>query len=190
MDAAQRMIRTTGNRAFLRGIVGEILTLRQLLRTYGKRLHADSARLEYLGSSKKGYDILLAVNGKEIHINSKATSTRTSEGPRWVRAHGRTYAQVEVDKITHIQRIKARTDIEETLRYVFVDMVEFPKTGEAKFYVLSDREATSTLSNVYRHSRGNKRRPRTPDSDDFWINRKDLEKFADDRLLRLGGFLR
>src|SRR3989442_2579184 len=139
------MIRTTGNKAFLRGIVGEILTLRQLLRTYGKRLQVDSARLEYLGSSKKGYDILLAVNGKEIHINSKATSTRTSEGPRWVRAHGETYAHIEVDKTTHVQHIRARADIKEDLCYVFVDLVEFPKTEKAKFYVLSDRETKSTM---------------------------------------------
>lgn len=189
LGAARSFIRTTGNSAFLRGIRGEILTLRQLLRTYGDRLKAPSARLDYRGSSKADYDILLAIDGKEVRIDSK----EKSEGDHWVRAHARDYATVKTNQKTGFQRIRPRTDIQEGFYYVFVDSVDFLETGEVKFFVLSDREAKKTLSEAYRRARaahGNKRRQRNEDSDDFWIYPKDLEAFADDRLRRLSKYLR
>jgi hypothetical protein len=85
LGAARAFIRTTGNSAFLRGIRGEVLTLRQLVRTCGDELKTPSARLVYRGSSKADYDILLAFNGKEVCIDAK----EKSEGDHWVRAHAR-----------------------------------------------------------------------------------------------------
>jgi hypothetical protein len=66
--------------------------------------------------------------------------------------------------------------------------VRFPESGEGQLYALSDREAKTTLTEVYRKARaahGNKRRTRNMDSDDFWIYPNDLEEFRDDRLLRI-----
>jgi len=188
LGAAQGFIRTTGNSAFLRGIRGEILTLRQLLRTCGKTLLSPSARLDYRGSSKSDYDILLSIDGKEVRIDSK----EKSEGDHWVRAHARDYAIVKTNQKTGFQSIRQRIDIQEGFFYVFVDSVEFPETGEAKFFVLSDREAKRTLTEVYRTARaayGNKRRRRNVDSDDYWIYTKDLEDFADNRLDRFSQYI-
>jgi hypothetical protein len=189
LGAARSFIKTTDNSAFLRGIRGEVLTLRQLLRTCRDQLSDPSARLVYRGSSKADYDILLSVDGKEIRVDAK----EKSEGDHWVRAHARNYATVTTNKKTGYQHIRPRTDIREGFYYVFVDSVAFPDTGEAKFFVLSDREAKTTLSEVYRKARaahGNKRRRRNPDSDDFWIYPMDLQAFSDDRLARLAKDLR
>jgi len=183
LAGARAFIWTSKNTAFLRGIRGEILALRQILRTYKDDLKDLDARLEYRGSSRKDCDIVLTVRGREIQIDCK----ERSQGDHWVRMHARDYAVVETDPATGIQRIKPREDARDGFFYVFVDSTRFHETGEAAFYVLSDSEAMISLSEVYRKQRevhGNVRRPRNPDSDDFWGWPKDIEVYADDKLLR------
>ena len=88
----------------------------------------------------------------------------------WVRARARDYAVVRTNHRTGFQDIHCRTDFRKGFYYVFVDSVGFTKTGEAKFYTLSDREAKTTLTGVYHKAHaahGNRRRPRNLDSDDF-----------------------
>src|SRR5437773_8492872 len=135
LEAARVFIRASNNNAFLRGIRGEILTIRQILRTYREALSAPSAQLDYRGSSRRGFDILVSLGHRQVQIDCK----EKAEGEHWVRLHGRDYANVHVDELTHEQRVGLRTDFRDEFYYVFVDSAEFGQTGEASFYVLSDR---------------------------------------------------
>jgi len=103
-----------------------------------------------------------------------------------VRMHGRDFANIHVDELTHEQRVGLRTDFRDEFYYVFVDSVEFEQTGEASFYVLSDREAKETIGRVYKSHLDGKRRSRNENSDDFWVYPADLARFTDNHLERLG----
>lgn len=179
--ATRRFAQVTGNNAFLRGIRGEILTLQQILRTYRDTLSEPSAQLDYRGSSRREYDLLVSVGDRELRIDCK----EKSQGDHWVRAHGRDYTDVQVDQSTRRQRVRMRTDYRDDFFYVFVDSADFAETGEAAFYVLSDREAKETIGMAYKRRFHGRKRIRNPESDDFWIHPEDLQEFSDNRLKRL-----
>lgn len=181
LAATRNFMRASNNTTFLRGIRGEILTLRQILQTHGIALSRRSARLDYLGSSRRDCDILVSVDNREIRIDCK----EKSEGDHWVRLHGRDYADVQVDESTREQRVAMRTDSRDDFYYVFVDSVGFAERGEAELYLLSDREAKGTIGSVYKRRLDGKRRTRNESSDDFWVYPDDLRRFFDNRLERL-----
>lgn len=174
-------MRASRNNAFLRGIRGEILTLRQILRTHRDALLSPSARLDYRGSSRRDCDILVSIENREIRIDCK----EKSQGDHWVRLHGRDFADVQLDESTRKQRVGMRRDFRDGFYYVFVDSANFAQTGGATFYVLSDREAKQTIGSVYKRHLDGKRRSRNESSDDFWVYPTDLQAFSDDCLERL-----
>lgn len=181
LAAARAFIQTSGNNAFLRGIRGEILTLRQILQTHRETLSLVGAQLDYGGSSRKGHDIMIRIGDREVRLDCK----EKTEGDHWVRLHGRNFANVKVDELTRQQQVQMLTDFRPDFYYVFVDSVGFSETGEASFYLMSDKEAKETIGAIYKRRLEGKRRIRNENSDDFWVYPSEIDAFSDNSLERL-----
>jgi len=181
LAVARAFIQTSGNNAFLRGIRGEILTLRQILQTHRETLSLVNAQLGYGGSSRKGHDIMIRIGDREVRLDCK----EKTEGDHWVRLHGRTFADVTVDELTRQQHVEMRTDFRHDFYYIFVDSVGFSETGEASFYLLSDKEAKETIGSIYKRRLEGKKRIRNENSDDFWVYPAEIGAFSDNSLERL-----
>jgi hypothetical protein len=90
LDASREFMNSC-NASFDRGFIGELLTLSQLIRTYKSALSNEGNRISYLGSSKRGTDIQLSLNGYDIKINCRGTTIHVDGKPRWVRQHARKF---------------------------------------------------------------------------------------------------
>lgn len=170
-------------RPFDRGFIGELLVIKQLLETY----EADICsllenNLIYAGSSNKGWDIELMLNGKFIFLNAKATTELHDSKPRWVRQQAKVFCDIKINQKNLRQHISLKTDFDSNLFYVFVDVGTWLKNHKANYYILSDKEAKSKLGRKYRNGRNRdekKEKIRKTGSTDFWVEYKDVKNFKD-----------
>lgn len=173
------------NEQFGRGFIGELLVFRQLLVSFEKKLLGNNS-IEYFGSSKKDYDIKLLVNNNSIEINAKGTTQSDKNGnPRWVRQHASAFADIKQGKRIIVKPKKA---FRHNFFYIYVDINAWIKKGKARFFVVSDKEANKVFGSKFaRHFNGKKARKNN--SDDMWVEYKDIKRFRDDSLKRLHSVL-
>jgi len=167
-----------------RGLIGEILVFERLICRYERKLSLnDNNYIKFLGSSKKGYDIHMVINDQVYKINAKGTTEYDANRyPRWVRQHARSYAEILVKKGKTYIEIQKKYD--NNLFYVFVDIKKWLKTGSADYYILSDKEAKQVFGKKYKLSNDGKK-VRRNNSDDMWIEYRDIRDFKDNSLARI-----
>lgn len=168
-------------RPFDRGFIGELLVIKQLLKTYETDICSFPENiLNYAGSSNKGWDIEMMLNGKSIFFNAKATTQEERGRPKWVRQSATTFCDVKFTKIKpkgFKQDISLRTDYNSNLYYVFIDVGTWLKNRNADYFVLSDKEAKSTFGKKYLKLKNGE--IRKSESTDFWVEYKDIKNFKD-----------
>ncbi len=163
-----------------RGIIGEILVFEKLISQHEKSLLKDGNHIEFLGSSIKGHDIEMRIDGHLFKINAKGTTENDKAGfPRWVRQHARNYVNIFVKKGK--AQIEVKEQYDQDLYYVFVDIRKWLTIDIANFYVLSDKEAKRLFGNKYRKAFDNKN-VRKNNSDDMWVEYIDIKDHENNSL--------
>lgn len=169
------------DKPFDRGFIGELLVIKQLLKTYKTDICSlPENSITYAGSSNKGWDIELKLNARSIFFNAKSTTQDESGRPKWVRQSASTFCVVEFAKIKpkgFKQDISLRTDYDSNLYYVFVDVGTWLKNRNADYFILSDKEAKSTFGKIYLKLKNGK--VRKSKSTDFWVEYRDIKNFKD-----------
>lgn len=147
---ASRDFMNSGNEKFARGIIGELLTFSRLISTYeNDLLSSNNNEIVYLGSSRKGLDINLLLNGNKIEINSKGTTEYDKNGkPKWVRQHARNFCTFS-DNQDGTNTISPITNYKDDFFYIYVDIKKWLQTAGADFFVLSDEEAKKIFGKKY-----------------------------------------
>ena len=169
--------RRTVQTPFDRGFIGELLVLRQLLRTY------KTGGIKYFGSANRGRDFELTLKGRTIQIEVKSTGEwDKNKNPKWVRGSAKNFCYIKIDKQKR-QYVSPCKDYNPNLFWVFIDVKTWLERKQTYFFVLSDKKAKSIFYKKYRgyyHKkiRGNK-------STDFWIEYFDVKNFKDNRLTKL-----
>jgi hypothetical protein len=178
LDKLLNAVRAFGqvcDRPFDRGFIGELLALRQLFKTYGRR----SSSIEYYGSSAKEHDIKVRLGKKTIKLNIKSTRTWDNRNqPRWVRQSANTFCDITILK-SGVQRVQLKKDYDPSLFYIFVDVKKWLESDIADFYVLSDQKAKIVFGKKYRRFYNGKTR-KSKSTADFWIEYTDIKNFKDD----------
>lgn len=167
------------NEKFGRGFIGELLTFSQLISRYKSEFSIANNELIYYGSSKKGVDIRMVLNGNNIEINSKGTTVHDKMGPKWVRQHARSFCIIQ--DIGDISKIIPRTDYLPNFFYIYVDIKKWIDGGSPDFFILSDEDAKKTFGEVYKSNYDGKPKRKT-DSDDMWVLYSDIKGFKDNDL--------
>ena len=177
LRSSKTVVQLAGQRTFLRGALGEVLALRQLTMTYGENLRRGANRIDYYGGQRKGFDILLKLDGRDVKLDCKEKT-----GENWARNYARNYLEISWDgeKRQHIHGILRP---EAGLFYVLVDSAEFLETGNVGFFVLSDAEMKQTVKRIYSHMNG-RRRPRNPKSTHFAFGVDEVADYRDNQLTR------
>ena len=141
----------------------------------------DSNHIDFRGSSIKGHDIEMRIDGRLLKINAKGTTERDSKGfPRWVRQHARNYVKI-IPQISGMVRIEVLKEYDPEFYYVFVDIRKWLDNKAPDFYVLSDKDAKQIFGNKYRKACDGIP-ARKNDSDDMWIEYKDIKRYKNNSL--------
>ncbi len=185
VDGIPKVVEILDNKTFLRNFLGEILTIRQIFRTYEHELRSDPSRFEYKGSTNKRWDIALHLS-KQVYIDCKCKT-----GKEWVRFQARDFGTPLYEHngviLREIQPLEAKRG--EPLFYVLVDAAPFFESGDTNFYVLSESKANRFFSKFYNDGKwkGKKRPNDIPDhhSTDFSVRTQDLIEYRDDELRNL-----
>jgi len=176
-----REFRNLCGRPFDRGFIGELLVIKQLLKTYKAGLCSfPENNFIYAGSANKKWDIELKLNGKIIQINAKATTQSDKNGPHWVRQKASTFCDIKINSKSLQQRVSLKTDYDPNLFYVFVDVGTWLKKRTTQFFTLSDKKAKLIFGQKY-SKYFNKQKRKSP-TDDFGIDYKDIKTFEDRNL--------
>ena len=172
-----RKFRQLCGKPFDRGFIGELLVVKQLLETHKDELCFGNNDLIYLGSANKGWDMELWVSGKSIRFDAKATTTLSSKKePKWIRQSASVFCDVKINRERR-QTVSLKTDFDPHMFYVYVDVGVWLKSGQADYYILSDKKAKSVFSKKYKNIYDG--RIRDSNSSDFWVEYSDVKKFKD-----------
>ena len=177
LKCAKTVVQLAGQRTFLRGSLGEALTLHQLIKTYEEDLNRRGNRISYYGGQRKGYDILLQLDGREARLDCKEKT-----GQDWARNYARRYLKIEWDKGDH-QHILGVLPPERDLFYVLVDSARFLDRGDIRFFALSDQEMKRVVMRAYGRWDGH-RRPHSPKSTHFVLGVAEVSAYEDNQLIR------
>ena len=170
--------RRTVQTPFDRGFIGELLVLRQLLRTY------KTGSIKYFGSANRGRDFELTLKGRTIQIEVKSTSEwDKNKNPKWVRQHARNFCDIKIDKRSAKQYVSPRKDHGSNLFWVFVDVKTWFEKKQTSFFVLLDKKVKARFGEKYQKLYHKK--IRKSQSDDCWIEYADVKNFKDNRLTKL-----
>ncbi len=173
-----RKFRNLCGKPFDRGFIGELLVIKQLLNTYKSNLCSlPENDLIYAGSSNKGWDVELRLNGKSVFLNAKATTEMHNNKPKWVRQGAKVFCDIEINKKSLVQCVSLKNDFIPNMFYVFVDVGTWLKNNNTSYFTLSDKEAKSRFGRKYCNLYNG--RIRKTSSTDFWVEYKDIEKFED-----------
>ena len=144
LKAGKRFYKTFEGRTYSTGVIGELLVTQGILETYGKDLCSKNDNdIQFKGSCIQNFDIIFNLKGSKFKINAKATTTYNKENaPEWVRQHAKTYMNIEFKK-NGTQSCSEKTDCDETLFYVFVDVKKWLDKSKTDFYILSNKEANN-----------------------------------------------
>jgi len=176
LEAGKRFHKVFG-KTYSSGVIGELLVTQRILEECGRDLCLkDDGNIAFKGNNIQSFDIILILKGKEFRINAKATTESQDGKPKWVRQHARTYTNIVNKNGTTI--CSPRTDYVKTLFYVFVDVKKWLEKSQTDFYILSDSEAKKTFGKKYSR-RYNGKPIRKNESDDMWIEYKDIKKYKD-----------
>lgn len=181
LESSRDFMISTDNKTFARGIIGELLTFSQLISKYERELIFNENKIKYYGSSKKGYDFKLSLNGCDIEIDSKATTNYVKQKPRWVRQHARKFCEF-LDNQDGTKNIIPRKD---NFFYIYVDVKKWLDDSKADFYILSNYETIEEFGSYYKQfaetyeldHNGEKRK-----SDDMWVEYDSIKKYKDNDL--------
>ncbi|MFZ3091211.1 MAG: hypothetical protein WA240_11390 [Nitrospirota bacterium] len=164
------------------GVIGELLVTKRILEKYERELTSDNnCNIEFKGNCIQKFDIFLNLKELKFKINAKATTTQENGKPKWVRQHAKNYATIKNKNKKTL--CSPRTDYDESLFYVFVDVKRWLDQSKAEFYILSDSDAKKTFGKKY-SKKYNGKTIRTNESDDMWTEYKDIKKFKDNNLKR------
>jgi len=147
LEAGKRFHKIFG-KTYSSSVIGELLVTQRILENYGKDLCSkDDCNIEFKGNSIQNFDISLILKGGKFRINAKATTESQNGKPKWVRQHAKTYTNIVNKNRKTI--CYPRTDYDETLFYVFVDVKKWLKKSKTDFYILSDSDAKKTFGKKY-----------------------------------------
>jgi len=178
-----RKFKNEVNVRFDRGFIGELLVFDKLLEVFSRKLVSKKCFLEYLGNSKKDFDIKLVSGNVELTIDAKSTTNYNDSKPRWINQHAKKF--VDIKLINGKQIISIKKDYRSHYFYIFVDVKKWLDCTKADFYVLSDKEAKNILGRSYKNKHHKKARPKNPNSDDMWVEYKDIEKHKDNNFKKI-----
>ena len=165
------------------GVIGELLVIKRILERYKKELASNkNCEIKFEGKCIQHYDIFFVLKGSKFEINAKATmESDKNKRPKWVRQHAKDYTNIKnEDKKT---LCSPRTDYNKTLFYIFVDVKKWLEKSKADFYILSDSNAKKTFGKKYSKQQ-NSKPIRQNESDDMWIEYKDIKKYKDNNFKR------